>query len=624
MQSEMESLRQQLAALKCPGKANVGGTVGARTHAKTVAFNVPHTSSQERLQPVDLDASTLGDADLDRNGGACIHEKTLALNVPQRKSQDRFQLAQQAWECPDNAVTEIPNTSETPAVAVPPVPLKRAFTLPPPKERAELHGLFKRRQMNRTESSAEYERKKEDGDPTKKGVKGIGFDPARVKEKLRREIVKPDHDVTRYYKDVGLAQAIARSKTFDSLTLFVILLNAVWIGIDTDLNDADIIIDANLGFQIGENLFCAYFSCEWLIRFVAFRRKRDGFKDGWFVFDTLLAFLMVLETWFLSLFIFIMEEASSSSDALTLARNAAVLKILRLVRLSRLSRAVKILRSSPEAMVMVKAMFASLRCVVYTLLLLMAIIYFFAVFFTQLAKGTHLQNLYFPTLFGTMHTLMIVVMFPDSENLSRSISATHLANWFVWVAFIMVSTICVLNLLIGVLVEVVKTSSVIERDALDVSYVKSVFVQAMGLQDSCLTEVLVSKEQLVQSFGKIEVFKALENCGIDVFGLVDLLEYIFRNGDLSFAALMEVILQLRSCCDVTVRDLVDIRKFITFELAKLQPQPQPQPQQEPGLPAIRWSGSEQAAAEAEMLRRLSLHSLDPVPLGFDCLTHSEV
>jgi len=30
-------------------------------------------------------------------------------------------------------------------------------------------------------------------------------------------------------------------------------------------------------FQIIENLFCMYFSFEWMMLFCAFKRKRDGF-----------------------------------------------------------------------------------------------------------------------------------------------------------------------------------------------------------------------------------------------------------------------------------------------------------------------------------------------------------
>lgn len=44
--------------------------------------------------------------------------------------------------------------------------------------------------------------------------------------------------------------------SFGSITMCVIFLNAIWISIDIEFNDAAIISEAEAGFVVVENLFC--------------------------------------------------------------------------------------------------------------------------------------------------------------------------------------------------------------------------------------------------------------------------------------------------------------------------------------------------------------------------------
>merc|ERR1712139_754129 len=106
------------------------------------------------------------------------------------------------------------------------------------------------------------------------------------------------------YKDTGVWQYIAKSSLFGNVTLAVIGTNALWLAVDTDMNDSTILLDAHPVFQVVENMFCTYFFFELLVRFMAFKWKRNCLKDPWFVFDSSLVLLMVLETWVMSAVIF--------------------------------------------------------------------------------------------------------------------------------------------------------------------------------------------------------------------------------------------------------------------------------------------------------------------------------
>ncbi|CAE8656884.1 unnamed protein product, partial [Polarella glacialis] len=103
------------------------------------------------------------------------------------------------------------------------------------------------------------------------------------------------------------------------------MVNAIWIWIDTDYNDSPSLLQSAPIFQVMENAFCFYFSFEWVTRFMAFKVKRNGMKDAWFIFDTCLVGMMVAETWIMTIAIVIMGGGS-----LSLGGAGSLLRMLRL------------------------------------------------------------------------------------------------------------------------------------------------------------------------------------------------------------------------------------------------------------------------------------------------------
>merc|ERR1719310_2576704 len=224
-----------------------------------------------------------------------------------------------------------------------------------------------------------------------KGIFGF-MDPESIKQQVRGALEKQaPYDVAMYYKDPkdSFWPRIATNPVFENTTLGVISVNAVYIAIDTDWNKAEPLTptgtfdltESHAFFQFMEHAFCVYFFGEWIIRFMAFKRKRNGLKDGWFVFDSALVFMMVMETWVL----LIIMAASGSSGESPLGGNTSILRLFRLLRLSRLMR---MLRSLPELMILVKGMVTAMKSVVYVMGLLVIITYVFAIAFTQLSVGT--------------------------------------------------------------------------------------------------------------------------------------------------------------------------------------------------------------------------------------------
>merc|ERR1719163_1799698 len=81
------------------------------------------------------------------------------------------------------------------------------------------------------------------------------------------------------------------------------------------------------------NFLCGFFTFEINVRYFAFVRSVDAFRDSWFRFDGCLCLLMVGETW-------MMPTLGLGSAGLS---GANLLKLLRLLRLARLVRLVRVL-----------------------------------------------------------------------------------------------------------------------------------------------------------------------------------------------------------------------------------------------------------------------------------------
>merc|ERR1712124_190996 len=156
---------------------------------------------------------------------------------------------------------------------------------------------------------------------------------------------------------------------------------------------------------MGEHLFCVYFFFEWICRFMSFKKKSNGLKDGWFCFDSILVFMMVMETWVMLIIMSAMGGGESPIGGTS---------ILRLFRLLRLSRLMRMLRSLPELMILIKGMATAMKSVMYVMCLLVLITYVFAIAFTQLAVGTEvIDEAYFANVAHSMYSLLIFATFMD-------------------------------------------------------------------------------------------------------------------------------------------------------------------------------------------------------------------
>mmetsp|Transcript_68794 Transcript_68794/g.165113 ORF Transcript_68794/g.165113 Transcript_68794/m.165113 type:complete len:728 (-) Transcript_68794:112-2295(-) len=401
----------------------------------------------------------------------------------------------------------------------------------------------------------------------KAGRHQLFADPETLKAQVRERMIKPQYNVCNFYHVKGIAQKIARSKWFDDVTLVVIIFNALWLAVDADLNSADTLLDAEPPFIAMEMFFFAYFMGELLIRFLAFRQKRHAFRDKWFLFDLALVALMFVENVVMTIVV-----AMTGSES-QLKSRSQIIKIFRIFRMIRMARMIRLLRAAPELMTLVRGILVAGRAVLCTLALLLLMVYVFAVAFRHMTRhmtsDSSIGQRFFSTVPEAMFNLLLASTVPDLTNMIDDIRGEEIVVAIGFVLFICLATFTIMNMLVGVLVEVVGVVAGVERESMLMEYAKVVIADALktasGLEENC--DFKVSRSEFEVLLLKPECFKVIEELGVDCLALVDYCEVIFQEEqqELDFEAFMEVIMQFRGTNTATVRDMVDLRKFMRQE-----------------------------------------------------------
>lgn len=422
------------------------------------------------------------------------------------------------------------------------------------------HSQVSRRSVASTRSCTQSE---EEASPKRRVAEMSMFgDAEAMKQEVRRVLRRPVYNVTDGYYPTGIPQRLARSQWLDNLTMLIICTNAVWVAVDIDSNPAVLITQADTVYQIADNSFCAFFTVELLIRFLAFRNKADAFRDYWFCLDFSLVVAMVLETWFMPLFFFIVDRDNGFDI------QGSVLRLVRLTRLVRLARMARLVNAVPEILILVKGMYMAARAVIVSLILMFLFIYVFAICFRILMTDMDVGEEYFSDVVESMWTLLIHSTFPDTESLLRAVRRESEALAVLLVVFILITSVTILNMLIGILCEVVSVVSGSEKERMMVLHVKDTLIKVINtyhIDADC--DLNLDRREYGRLLTTPKSAKIIQEMGVDVEGLVDMEDYLFNNEtQLPLASVMGRILDLRGSNSCTVKDLVDLRRIILKEM----------------------------------------------------------
>jgi len=154
--------------------------------------------------------------------------------------------------------------------------------------------------------------------------------------------------------------------------------------------------------------------------------------------------------------------------------------------------------------------------------------------------------------------------------------------WAWFLVFVLAAALMVTNMLIGVLCEVVSLVAAKERERMDREMVEENLQKVMDILDEDKDQQVTKGEFLNMlknahtSPKRREAVELLQNeVGVDVIGIVDFIDFIFDNTDslgdldsrqLTFTEFVELMMQLRGENKATVKDVVDMRKFMRAQV----------------------------------------------------------
>ncbi len=232
---------------------------------------------------------------------------------------------------------------------------------------------------------------------------------------------------------ISRLQAIQSNKLFETFIIVVIMASALIVGLKTYEMPGSVII-AVYWLDV---LITLIFIVELSIRFAAEERKLNFFKSGWNVFDLLIVTISLIPI--------------DNTDMALVARLVRVFRVLRMVSIV------------PELRTLLNSLLIALPRLGYVVALMFIIFYMYA------AVGSLVFNEINEFLWGdiavSMLTLFRVMTFEDWTDVMYEVMAVYGWAWLYFVSFIFLTAFAFLNMVIGIVVNVLEEEHERERAA---------------------------------------------------------------------------------------------------------------------------------------------------------------
>ncbi|MFT5577307.1 MAG: voltage-gated sodium channel [Paraglaciecola psychrophila] len=224
------------------------------------------------------------------------------------------------------------------------------------------------------------------------------------------------------------------NKVFELVVISVIIASALEIGIKTyELPDTLMSLTSYLDTAI-----TVFFVFELTVRFAAEEHKRAFFKSGWNIFDSIVVVISLIPI--------------QDSEMVLLARLIRIFRVLRMVSVV------------PELRLLINSLLKAMPQLGYVMLLMFIIYYIYA------ALGSYLFSTIDPELWGniaiSMLTLFRVMTFEDWTDVMYATMEVYPISWVYFLTFIFFTAFAFLNMVIGIVVNVMEEEHSKERAVL--------------------------------------------------------------------------------------------------------------------------------------------------------------
>lgn len=225
---------------------------------------------------------------------------------------------------------------------------------------------------------------------------------------------------------------LKHNKIFELSVIAVIIISALEIGAKTfPLSESAISITRVLDVFI-----TVFFLFELSVRFITDEDKKRFFSHGWNVFDTLVVIISLVPI--------------NDSEMALLARLVRVFRVLRMVSVI------------PELRILINSLIKALPQLGYVVLLMFIIFYIYA------AIGSFMFANIEPELWSdiaiSMLTLFRVMTFEDWTDVMYATQAVYSWSWVYYLTFIFFTAFAFLNMVIGIVVNVMEEEHAAQRD----------------------------------------------------------------------------------------------------------------------------------------------------------------
>jgi voltage-gated sodium channel len=255
---------------------------------------------------------------------------------------------------------------------------------------------------------------------------------------------------------------IRSNKLFEIFVISVIIASALLVGVKTyDVSSTMHTITNYLDIFI-----TVFFICEISIRWLSETKKRNFFKDFWNVFDTIIVIVSIIPI--------------ENSDMALIARLVRVFRVLRMISFI------------PELRMLLTSLIKAMPQLGYVMLLMFIIFYMYA------AVGSTLFEEINPELWGditiSLLTLFRVMTFEDWTDVMYETMVVYPMSWIFYLTFIFFTAFAFLNMVIGIVVNVMEQEHANARE----EHQKELQDEVTAEQDQKLNNILIEIKKLQQ------------------------------------------------------------------------------------------------------------------------------
>tara|TARA_B100000945_G_C20374459_1_gene593848 strand:- start:564 stop:1349 length:786 start_codon:yes stop_codon:yes gene_type:complete len=228
---------------------------------------------------------------------------------------------------------------------------------------------------------------------------------------------------------ITIFERIRNNNIFEGFVVSVILISAVSIGFST----YDEVIESKYQnwLQILDYGVTLFFLIEISIRIIAEKNLFKFFKNGWNAFDFIVVFISLIPI--------------EGNDMILLARLIRIFRLLRLISFV------------PQFRILIEALIKSIPRVGYVMLFMFVVFYIYAALGSSLFG--ELDPLHWGNIGLAMLTLFQTATLEGWPDLMYSAFEVYPWSWLFFVSFIIINSLIFMNMIIGVIIDVIVRSN---------------------------------------------------------------------------------------------------------------------------------------------------------------------